>query len=224
MSAPRPPRAEPSPATPEPTRPETVAVEAPSAEPEAGTALEVPTGCAKSDGPCTPAAEFAGQLCQRPSPDLALTMFKRSMPWTRAYVRVPMNAWYTGGRHAAPARLDPGEEVIIVATHGTSGGIQIGGASYDVYRWDGKCVSVMADEVTLQKPRNVTVAPIAWRRLDERVQERLLGSREVSQPHTLMRRVCKSDSTQPSCIDAQIALSLSIANYVRNGGELPAPE
>jgi hypothetical protein len=211
----------------EPAPPPEAATEAEIPSPEAepvSTALEVPNTCAQSNGPCTPGATFAKALCEQPSPDLALTMFTSKSPWTRAYVRVPMDAWYTGGRHNAPSRLDPGEEVIIVATHGAAGEIQVGGASYDVYRWDGKCVSVMADEVTLKKPRTVTVAPIVWRRLDERVQERLLSSRDVARPHTLMRRECKSDSSQPSCLDAQIALSLSIANYVRNGGELPAPE
>ncbi len=193
-------------------------------DPEPATALEIPSQCADDSSPCTPPRDFSTALCQKSSPDLALAMFRKTTPWTRAYVRQPTDAWYTGGRHTAHSRMEPGEEVIIVAKRGANGGVQVGGGSYNVFRWDGKCVSLMADEVSLDKPRGVTVAPIRWRHLGERLRERLLESRGIAVPLKLVRTRCHDDGAAPSCTEAKSVLSQSIANYVRSGGEIPPPE
>ena len=92
-------------------------------DPAAGSSLEIPTECATSGAKiCTPPTAFVAKLCQSKSPDVALSMFRKSTPWTRAYLRRDMEAWYTGVRHSSPVQMVVDEEVIVVATR--SGGTE----------------------------------------------------------------------------------------------------
>jgi hypothetical protein len=196
------------------------------AEPEAEepARLEIPTECAPAGAKvCTPPADFVARLCQTKSQDLALSMFRKSTPWTRAYLRRNMEAWYTGVKLASPVQLTLDEEVIVVASRsGGSGGIQVSGSgSYDVYRWDGKCVSVMADEVTMRRPPVLGSAPIAWKSLTEATRDALLEDRGIKFRRDLQRDRCSEDSTAPRCTEATAALIQLIADYVRKGGKLP---
>jgi len=132
-------------------------------DPAAGSSLEIPTECATSGAKvCTPPTAFVAKLCQWRSPDVALSMFRKGTPWTRAYMGRRTEAWYMGARHSAPVQMTVGEEVIVLAARGGgTGGVQVSGSgSYDVYRWDGQCASVMADEVRLRRPPAPTAAPI----------------------------------------------------------------
>ena len=207
---------------------ESVAVEkaAPrdDAQAEEPAALEIPTECAPSAAKiCTPPTTFVAKLCQSTSADLALSMFRKNTPWTRAYLRRDMEAWYTGTRRPSPVQLVLDEEVIVVATRsGGSGGVQVSGSgSYDVYRWDGRCVSVMADEVSLRRPRAPESAPIVWKSLSEATHEALLDDRGIKVRHDLQHDRCSKDSSAPRCSEATAALMHLIADYVRKGGKLP---
>ena len=60
---------------------------------EEAAPLEVPSECAEAGAKiCTPPAPFVTQLCQSKSADFALSMFRKSTPWTRAYLRRNMEA------------------------------------------------------------------------------------------------------------------------------------
>jgi hypothetical protein len=198
----------------------------PAPEPEAKVAeLEVPTECATPGSkPCMPPTAFVEQLCKAKSVDLALTMFRRATPWTRAYLRRNMEAWYTASRLNSPVQLVLDEEVIVIASrNGASGAMVVGGGSYDVYRWDGKCVSVMADEVTMRRPPIPGAAPIAWKALSEPTREALLGDRGIKFRRDLARDRCSADGASPKCEEANHSLGQLIADYVRRGGKLPDP-
>jgi hypothetical protein len=206
---------------------ESVAVEEPApqdvAQEKEPAALEIPTECAPSAAKiCTPPTPFVAKLCQSKSADLALAMFRKSTPWTRAYLRRDMDAWYTGVRLSSPVQLVHDEEVIVVASRsGGSSGIQVSGSgSYDVYRWDGKCVSVMADEVSLRRPRVPESAPIVWKSLSDATHEALLDDRGIKLRHDLQRDRCSKDSVAPRCTEATAALVRVIADYVRKDGKL----
>jgi hypothetical protein len=206
---------------------ESVAVEAApqnAAQAEEPAALEIPTECATPDAKiCTPPTSFVAKLCQTKSPDVALSMFRKSTPWTRAYLRRDMDAWYTGTRLSSPVKLVLDEEVIVVASRsGSSSGIQVSGSgSYDVYRWDGRCVSLMADEVSLRRPRLPESAPIAWNSLAEATRQALLDNREIKSRSTRQHDRCSENSSAPRCTEATAALVHLIAEYVRKGGKLP---
>jgi hypothetical protein len=202
------------------------AIEATEVPPEAEAAeLDVPTECATPGSkPCLPPTAFVEQLCKARSVDLALTMFRRTTPWTRAYLRRNMEAWYTATRLTSPVQLVLDEEVIVIASRtGASGAVVVGGGSYDVYRWDGKCVSVMADEVTLRRPPIPGAAPIAWKALSEPTRDALLGDRGIKFRRDVARDRCSADGASPKCEEANNSLGQLIADYVRRGGKLPDP-
>lgn len=205
------------------------ATESTEASPSEATpeSLEMPTACAGGDEICTPPESFAKQLCLRSIPDLAFAMFKKDTPWTRAYARFPVKAWYAGGGHTAPAELLRNEELIIVAsrTSGRKGGPRVVGAgSYDVYRWDGSCVSVQSDEVTTQRLGMVQVAPIPWRDLRDAARDALLEDKGIAFRNKMRRQLCKGAQESTGCKNNRVAMSLLIAEFVRGGGDVPIPE
>jgi hypothetical protein len=98
-----------------------------------------------------------------------------------------------------------------------------GSGSYDVYRWDGQCVSVMADEVHLRRPPAPASAPIVWQSLSEATHQALLEDRGIKLRHEQQLDRCSKDSGAHRCTEATTALVRAIADYVRKGGKLPAP-
>jgi hypothetical protein len=194
------------------------------AQAEESAALEIPSGCATADTKvCTPPSAFVAKLCQSKSPDLALSMFRKSTPWTRVYLRRDTDAWYMGARHSSPVKLLLHEEVIVVASRsGGSSGIQVSGSgSYDVYRWDGQCVSIMADEVSVRRPSMPASAAITWNSLTETTRQALLDDPGIKSRHDQQHDRCSADSNAPRCTEATAALVHLIADYVRRGGKVP---
>jgi hypothetical protein len=114
------------------------------------------------------------------------------------------------------------EEVVVLATRaGGTGGIQVSGSgSYDIYRWDGQCASVMADEVRLRRPPAPASAPILWQALSEATREALLDDRGIKLRLDQQDR-CGNDSSARRCTEATVALTRAIADYTRKGGKLP---
>lgn len=192
--------------------------------PEDDAAQTIPTTCAQDGDICRPPKAFAERLCKSPKPDVALAMFHGSTPWTRAYVRGDMEAWYASARRSRPYQLRYAEEVIVVASRQKSGAIQVSGSgSYDVLRWDGSCVSLMEGELSFRRPSDPDVAPIVWKRLDERITAALAKHPAIAYRNGKRREVCKGfgASDDPRCELAETMLSRKIAEYVRAGGELP---
>ena len=128
-----------------------------------------------------------------------------------------------GARHSSPVQMGVDEEVILLATGGGgTGGIQVSGSgSYDIYRWDGQCASVMADEVRLRPPPAPASAPIPWQSLSEATREALLDDRGIKLRLDHRQDRCESDSSAHRCTEATVALTRAIADYVRKGGKLP---
>jgi len=217
-TAPKPAEAPPPSATPaEPTQ-EAVADEPPRAK-------ELPAACEDDANEiCTPPKAFVERLCRSRHPDVALAMFRKQSPWTRAYVRRNMEAWYTEAR-SRPRQLTFGEEVIIVHDRAsTQSGVRVSGSgSYDVLRWDGSCVSMMSDEIALRPPTTPDVARIPWRRLDPGIRNQLLEDRTVAMRAERRKERCKEDPDGARCTRADQGLSRMIAHYLRQGGEIPDP-
>ncbi|MCA9621957.1 MAG: hypothetical protein KC731_23190 [Myxococcales bacterium] len=204
--------------------------EAPPVEAEAPAEVAVveqeeprslPTACAEGSEPCTPPTDFVQRLCKAQKLDVALALFQRGTPWTRAYVRQDMEAWYASARRSRPRQLKYAEEVLVVASRAPSGMV-IGGGSYDVLRWDGSCVSLMAGELSFRAPSTPDVATIPWRHLEDPMASVLTKNRKIAFRNDKRREACKSDD-EVRCEEAESFLSLTIADYVRGGGELPPP-
>lgn len=189
--------------------------------------VAIPTECADSGAKiCTPPPEFVEELCESSRPNVALTMFHKDSPWTRAYVRVnKLEAWYASGSRSRPAELSYREELIVLKDRSaTSDGMVVSGAgSYDVLRWDGTCVSVMNDEISMSAYGMPEVATIEWRRLDPDIQTALEKDQKIVFRNKHRRDKCKAlgSGSSSSCSKAKKGLSRMIAAYVRRGGDVP---
>ena len=145
--------------------------------------VAIPTACADAAAEiCTPPADFVEHLCETSRPNVALTMFRKDTPWSRAYVRVNnLEAWYASGSRSRPAKLEYREELLVLKDRSASadGMVVSGAGSYDVLRWDGTCVSVMNDEISLRSYGMPAVAIIDWRRLDPDIQTALEQDQKI---------------------------------------------
>jgi hypothetical protein len=190
---------------------------------------ELPTTCAEdvpNDGKmCVVGAAYAKKLCAAVYPEVALTMFAKGTPWTRAYLRGEVEAWNASGGLTHRAQLAYQEEVIVLSRRAPpTGGVMMVGAAatYDVLRWDGSCVSIEQGEMTTRKPASPKPAEVAFRRLDESARRALLESPKVKGRYEALDKAC-SASDEASCEKASHALSVAIAEHVRGGAALPAP-
>jgi len=190
--------------------------------------VAIPADCDHKDGDfCLPPKPFVDKLCEGSQPNVALTMFRKGTPWTRVYVRRPeMEAWYAGGGgHSHPAKLHFAEELLVVfVREGKAGGMQVSGSgSYDVFRWDGSCVSLMSDEIALHAPSNPDTAPIPWKQLDEDMQQTLLKDKRITYRNDTWVKSCKETGpgSDQRCERALVGMSRMIGDYLRAGGELP---
>lgn len=189
----------------------------------------VPTACATEGTPktgkvCMVGAAYTKKLCAGIYPEVALELFAKGTPFTRAYLRGDVDAWNASGGLTHRAQLAFDEEVLVLAKHDAGGGIVMTGsqASYDVLRWDGTCVSITQGEMTMQRPPSPKPSPISWTRLDESARRALLESPKVKSSQGAIDEACTSGDAK-ACDRATTALSRAIAEYVRGGGSIPAP-
>jgi hypothetical protein len=236
-SAPPPKAAEPVPVPVSSAIAPAAAPEPPAAEEEAAPSepAALPTACAEgtNEPMCMPDVDFAKRLCGGVFPDVALTLLGKDQPWTRMYMTGDYEAWNASGGMATRARLAFDEEVLVVAHRQMRpGGIVMtgAGATYDVLRWDGTCVSVEANEITQKKPPQPRAAPIPWRRLGEATRIALLSQPKVQAGQKLVEKECGAAPTatgakaaQTKCDRADAAFDKAIVDFVRSGGALPAP-
>ena len=120
------------------------------------------------------------------------------------------------------------DQVELYERSGGSGGIQVSGAmgGYDALRWDGTCVTLSTEEVTLERPPKPKYAKVEWRYLDDDIQESMRESEQVTAAYRARRKECKgavSGEVTLKCVKADAALSQAVVDYVSQGGKLAEP-
>ncbi|HMJ12240.1 MAG TPA: hypothetical protein VK524_12535, partial [Polyangiaceae bacterium] len=193
-----------------------------SSEPDSA----LPTSCSRSEGPCTPARKWVERLCAGSFPSAALRLFGKGSPWTRGYLTRKTGAWNAAGGASEPVQLEFDEEVIVLLERTpNASGIQVSGAGggYEALRWDGGCVTLAKEELTLKRPPQPLAAKVEWRFLDPATRDALSLDETVKQAYQDRRNECKgasSGTVSLKCVKADTKLSQVIVDYVRNGGEL----
>jgi hypothetical protein len=208
--------------------PEAKADEAKSDESKSA-ASGIPTECAKSGDVCTPDKAFVNRLCAGSYPSIALFMFGKSTPWTRGYLTRKTEAWNASGGASAGGFLEFDEEVLVLVTRKAGpGGIQVGsGVGYDALRWNGTCVTLSGEELTLQKPPQPKTAKVEFRQLEEGTKEALRTDQGVNEAFLTRRKECQAATmgeVSLKCVKADTKLGEVIVEYVRGGGSVPAPQ
>lgn len=198
--------------------------------PEASTddGTTVPTDCKQNGELCLPPVAFTKRLCGGMNPDVALAFFRKGTPFSRAYMKMNVDAWNASGGASSADKLVFDEEVIILLSRKNETGIQVSGASggYDVLRWDGTCATLSAEEVTLSVPPKAKNAKVVWKDFSEATQNALLGDPSIAKLNKERRDECKGASigeVSKKCVTLVDKLSEAIVSYVRNGGEIPPP-
>jgi hypothetical protein len=200
-----------------------------AAKSDAAPAAGLPKECAKKGGTCLPPKAFVQKLCAGSYPSVALFLFANKSPWARGYLRGRTKAWNASGGASDNGWLEFDEEVLVLAERkADTGGMQVSGAgaSYDALRWDGGCVTLSSEEVTLDKPPSPKSSKVEWRFLDDNVQEALRANEAVNKAYLARRQECKgatSGEVSAKCVKADQKLSDEIVSYLRGGGSLPAP-
>lgn len=192
----------------------------------------VPAACAResSGGYCLPDERFVRKLCDDVHADVALWMFRQGTPWTRAYLTRKTEAWNASGGASVQGELQFDEEVLILRERSLdSGGIQVSGAmgSYDALRWNGSCVSLMAEEITKRSPPRLLHSRVEWRWLSDAMQEALRQNPEIVEIYRARRKECKGVSigeVSQKCEQLDKKLVDVIVQHVRAGGQLVEPK
>ncbi|MEB2314398.1 MAG: hypothetical protein OZ921_18395 [Sorangiineae bacterium] len=226
-SAPRP-AAEPS--GPRAAAPAASAVESakPASESEE-EGLAFPTECAKAGDVCVPGGKVAERVCGGVFPGVALALFKKGSPWTRLYLNRTTKAWNASGGASQEVEVVFDEEVVVLRKRAAAtGGIQVSGAgaSYDVVRWDGSCVTLSEEELTARTPPAPKAAHIEWRYLPDETQEALRTDGAVNETYLARRKECKgatSGTVSKKCEQLDAKLSDVVIAFVRRGGDVPVP-
>ncbi len=223
----QPTRADPPPAAP-PAVEEAPRAAEPAPQPTVAARTEpqptFPDRCAddNAQGICGPPGPFVQDLCAgHAKPDVALLLFAKGSPWTRAYLRLNVEAWYPGSR-STKSMLQLGEEVVVLHHANASGGIIVngGGGPYDVIRLDGSCASLSGEEVTLKRPGSPKHAAVPWRQLDPRVRQPLLADPSVTETSTVYEEACR-EGAAPACTKAGNKLTVTILEFLARGGKVP---
>jgi hypothetical protein len=197
---------------------------------KAPAASGMPKDCSKKTGACVPPRAFVEKLCSGSYPSMSLFLFGNKSPWSRGYLKGRTKAWNASGGASADGWLEFDEEVLVLAERKADlGGMQVsggGGASYDALRWDGSCVTLSGDEMTLDKPPSPKTSKVEWRFLDDNVQEALRTESAVNEAYLVRRKECKgatSGEVSAKCVKADDRLSAEIVKYLRAGGAVPEP-
>jgi hypothetical protein len=202
------------------------------AEPAAGSgggAGSVPTKCFKSGATCSPDPQFVKRLCNGKYPSLGLYLFSNPA-WTRGYLTRRTQAWNASGGASDSGWVEFDEEVLILyARVADKNGMQVSGVggSYDALRWDGSCVTLQSEEVTMSKAPSPKYPPIDFRYLDDDTQEALRKDAKVNKAWQARRSECKgatSGDVSAKCVKADDALTKSVIGFVRGGGTIPEPK
>jgi hypothetical protein len=198
------------------------------AEPEADSG-GVPTKCHKSGSVCSPDPKFVKKLCNGKYPSVGLYLFSNPA-WTRGYLTRRTQAWNASGGASDSGWVEFDEEVLILYSRvADTGGMQVSGAggSFDALRWDGSCVTLQSEEVTMSKAPSPKYPPIDFRYLDDDTQEALRKDEKVNAAWLARRKECKgatSGEVSLKCVKADEGLTKSVIMYIRGGGSVPEPK
>jgi hypothetical protein len=200
----------------------------PAAESD-GSAEGVPTKCFKSGAVCSPDPKFVKRLCNGKYPSIGLYLFSNPA-WTRGYLTRRTQAWNASGGASDSGWVEFDEEVLILyARVADAGGMQVSGAggSFDALRWDGSCVTLQSEEVTMSKAPSPKYPPIDFRYLDDDTQEALRKDEKVNKAWIERRKECKgatSGDVSLKCVKADEGLTKTVIAYIRGGGSVPEPK
>jgi len=205
---------------------------APSAEAKSSAEsapITVPTSCVKSGRFCLPDQKFSKRMCNSGSPSLALYLFGNGFGYTRGYLTRKTQAWNAAGGASDNSFLEFDEEVLLLVERGgDAGDMQVSGAGggYEALRWNGLCVTLAKEEVTLDKPPAPKTAKVEWRFLDDNVQAALREDATINGAVSKRRQECKgavSGDVSMACVKADDRLTRVLVEYLRKGGKVPVP-
>jgi len=205
---------------------------APSAEAKSSAEsapITVPTSCVKSGRFCLPDQKFSKRMCNSGSPSLALYLFGNGFGYTRGYLTRKTQAWNAAGGASDNSFLEFDEEVLLLVERGgDKSGMQVSGAGggYEALRWNGLCVTLAKEEVTLDKPPAPKTAKVEWRFLDDNVQAALREDATINGAVSKRRQECKgavSGDVSMACVKADDRLTRVLVEYLRKGGKVPVP-
>lgn len=208
------------------------AAETPSGEAKAlakDEPVTVPTQCVKSGRFCLPDQKFSKRMCNAGSPSLALYLFGNGFGYTRGYLTRKTQAWNAAGGASDNSFLEFDEEVLLLVERGgDKSGMQVSGAGggYEALRWNGLCVTLAKEEVTLDKPPTPKAAKVEWRFLDDNVQAALREEPAINAAVVKRRQECKgavSGDVSLTCVKADDKLTQVLVDYLRKGGKVPVP-
>jgi len=216
-----------------PVKTTTLSAAMPARPPVAAPAPEaLPTECEsesklKGTKMCVVPRAFSKKLCAGVYPEVALKMFGKDTPWTKLWLAGDVDAWNASGGLTHRAKLAFDEEIVVLAKHGAAqtGGIVMtgSGASYDVLRADGTCVSVMEGELTARRPPKPKFANVAFRHLEEGTRHALLASPKVKASYASFEKACNMGDKK-TCEKAEQSFSQAIVSAVRSDASvLPDP-
>jgi hypothetical protein len=190
----------------------------------------IPTECgSQGDDLCHMPKEFVSRLCQDVYPNMALFLFAKGTPWTRGYLTRKTQAWNAEGGASVEGFVEFDEEVLLLSSKAPpKGGMQVSGmGGYQALRWDGSCVSLESEEVTLKRPPSVKHPRIDWRYIDDPIREALRKDSAVDQAYLAQRKECKGVSVgdvSKKCVDTDQKLGDAIVKSVEETGGIPEPE
>jgi len=189
--------------------------------------------CAADSDECMPPSQWVDKLCSGVHPEVALHMFRGGSPWKRLYSRARAPAYNgAGGPSLSDERVERGEEMIALRRNtdgrgSTAGEISVGDtAGYDLLRWNGSCVTMHDGEYSTKAPRRREHARVEWRWLGDEVRTALQSDYNVKEAFVARRKECKGATigqVTKKCVQRDQSLVSAIVDYVRAGGELPAP-
>lgn len=214
---------------PAPSGPAAEEATPPASADSAKSATGVPTECFKQGAMCSPDPQFVKRLCNGKFPSVGLYLFSNPK-WTRGYLTRRTKAWNASGGASDSGWVEFDEEVLILyARVADAGGMQVSGAggSFDALRWDGSCVTLQSEEVTMSKAPSPKYPPIDFRYLDDDTQEALRKEEKINKAWQERRKECKgatSGEVSLKCVKADEALTKSVIAFVRGGGSLPEPK
>ncbi|HVW30711.1 MAG TPA: hypothetical protein VHC69_35385 [Polyangiaceae bacterium] len=201
----------------------------PEPKQEADAPAKIPTDCASKTDICSMPKAFVDRLCANTYPNVALVLFAGSTPWTHGYLTRKTEAWNAEGGASVGGFVEFDEEVLLLTSHAPpKGGMQVSGAGgYQALRWDGSCVTLSSEEVTLKRPPSPKHPRIEWRFIEDGMREALRKDPAVDQAAVAVKRECKGVSVgdvSKKCVDADNKLVDSIVKYVASASGLPEPE
>jgi hypothetical protein len=223
------------PETPKAPEPESKSAPEPAAEASDDKKAEpaadegkIPTACAKQTDICNMPKKFVDRLCQSTFPNVALVLFSSGAPWTHGYLTRKTEAWNAEGGASKGGFVEFDEEVLLLTSHAPpKDGMQVSGAGgYQALRWDGSCVTLSSEEVTMKRPPSPKHPRIEWRFIEDGIRDALRKDSDVDTAAIAVKKECKGVSVgdvSKKCVDADNRLVDAIVKRVQSSSELPTP-